>query len=45
MVAANEYAGGEFINGTNIISRYGRMYYKNQTGITKVDGFISSPTL
>jgi hypothetical protein len=37
MVVANEYAGGEFINGTNVTAKYGVMYHKNQTGITRVD--------
>jgi len=37
MIVANEYAGGEFINGTNVTAKYGVMYHKNQTGITKVD--------
>jgi hypothetical protein len=36
MIVANEYAGGEFINGSNITARYGVMYHKTQTGITKV---------
>jgi hypothetical protein len=38
LIIANEYAGGEFINGTNVTAKYGVMYHKNQTGITKVDG-------
>jgi hypothetical protein len=38
LIVANEYAGGEFINGTNVTARYGVMYHKTQTGITKVDG-------
>jgi hypothetical protein len=38
LIVANEYAGGEFINGTNVTAKYGVMYHKNQTGITKVDG-------
>ena len=37
MIGANEYSGGEFINGTNVTSMYGVMYHKNQTGITKVE--------
>jgi hypothetical protein len=36
MIVANEYAGGEFINGSTITSRYGVMYHKTQTGITRV---------
>lgn len=37
MVCANEYAGGEFMNGTHVTARYGVMWHKNQTGLTKVD--------
>jgi hypothetical protein len=37
LIVANEYAGGEFINGTNVTAKYPVMYHKNQTGITKVD--------
>jgi hypothetical protein len=37
LIVANEYAGGEFLNGTNVTSKYGVMYHKNQTGITRVD--------
>jgi hypothetical protein len=37
LIVANEYASGEFINGTEVTSRYGVMYHKNQTGVTKVD--------
>jgi len=37
LIVANEYAGGGFINGTNVTSRYGVMYHKNQTGVTRVD--------
>ncbi len=40
LICANEYAGGEFINGTHVTAKYGVMYHKNQTGITKVDGAI-----
>jgi hypothetical protein len=38
LIVANQYASGEFINGTEVTSRYGVMYHKVQTGITKVDG-------
>jgi hypothetical protein len=38
LIVANEYAAGEFINGTEVTSRYGVMYHKNQTGVTKVEG-------
>jgi len=38
LIAANEYSGGEFINGTNVTAKYGVMWHKNQTGVTKVDG-------
>jgi len=38
LIAANEYSCGEFINGTNVTAKYGVMWHKNQTGITKVDG-------
>ena len=37
LIVANEYAGGEFINGTNVTARYGVMYHQTQTGVTKVD--------
>jgi hypothetical protein len=37
LIVANEYASGEFINGSNITAKYGVMYHKNQTGITRVD--------
>jgi len=37
LIVANEYAGGEFTNGTNVTAKYPVMYHKNQTGITKVD--------
>jgi len=37
LIVANEYAGGDFINGTNVTARYGVMYHKTQTGITTVD--------
>jgi hypothetical protein len=37
LIVANEYAGGDFINGTNVTSRYGVMYHQTQTGVTKVD--------
>jgi hypothetical protein len=37
LIVANEYASGEFVNGTDVTSRYGVMFHKNQTGITKVD--------
>jgi hypothetical protein len=37
LIVANEYAGGGFINGTNVTAKYPVMYHKNQTGITKVD--------
>ena len=37
LIVANEYAGGEFINGTHVTAKYPVMYHKNQTGITKVD--------
>lgn len=38
MIAANEYAGGEFVNGTHVTAKYGVMWHQNQTGLTKVDG-------
>ena len=37
LIVANEYSGGEFINGTNVTAQYGVMWHKNQTGVTKVD--------
>jgi len=37
LIVANEYAGGEFINGTNVTAKYPVMYHKNQTGVTRVD--------
>jgi hypothetical protein len=37
LIVANEYAGGDFINGTKVTARYGVMYHQTQTGITKVD--------
>ncbi len=37
LIVANEYASGEFINGTNVTAKYPVMYHKNQTGITRVD--------
>jgi hypothetical protein len=37
LIVANEYAGGDFINGTNVTARYGVMFHQNQTGVTKVD--------
>jgi hypothetical protein len=37
LIVANEYAGGEFINGTNVTAKYPVMYHKNQTGVTTVD--------
>jgi hypothetical protein len=37
LIVANEYAGGDFVNGTKVTSRYGVMYHQTQTGITKVD--------
>jgi hypothetical protein len=37
LVVANEYAGGDFVNGTNVTARYGVMYHKTQTGLTTVD--------
>jgi hypothetical protein len=40
LIVANEYAGGEFINGTNVTAKYPLMYHKNQTGVTKVDNAI-----
>lgn len=38
LIVANEYSGGEFINGTNVTAKYGVMWHKNQTGLTRVDG-------
>jgi hypothetical protein len=38
LIVANEYAAGDFINGTEVTSRYGVMYHKNQTGLTRVEG-------
>ncbi len=38
LVVTGGYAGGDFINGTNVTSRYGVMWHKAQTGVTKVDG-------
>jgi len=38
LIVANEYSGGEFINGANVTAKYGVMWHKNQTGIMKVDG-------
>jgi hypothetical protein len=40
LIVANEYAGGDFINGTNVTARYGVMFHQNQTGVTKVDSSI-----
>lgn len=40
LIVANEYAGGDFINGTNVTSRDGVMHHKTQTGVTNVDGSI-----
>jgi hypothetical protein len=37
LIVANEYAGGDFINGSNVTARYGVMYHQTQTGVTKVD--------
>jgi hypothetical protein len=37
LIVANEYAGGDFINRTNVTAKYGVMFHKNQTGVTKVD--------
>ena len=37
LVGANEYAGGEFLNGTKVTAKYGVMWHSNQTGVTKVD--------
>jgi hypothetical protein len=37
MICANEYSGGEFVNGTHVTAKYGVMWHKNQTGLTKVD--------
>jgi hypothetical protein len=37
LIAANEYASGEFINGTTVTAKYPVMYHKNQTGVTRVD--------
>lgn len=38
LIVTGGYAGGDFINGTNVTSRYGVMWHKAQTGVTKVDG-------
>jgi hypothetical protein len=40
LIVANEYSGGEFINGTKVTAKYPVMYHKNQTGITKVDNAV-----
>ena len=37
LIVAGGYAGGEFVDGTAVTSRYGVMWHKNQTGVTKVD--------
>jgi hypothetical protein len=37
MVATGAISGGDFINGTNVTSRYGVMWHKAQTGVVNVD--------
>jgi len=38
LVVTGAVSGGDFINGTNVTSRYGVMWHKAQIGVTKVDG-------
>jgi len=38
LIVTGGYAGGDFINGTNVTSRYGVMWHKSQIGVTNVDG-------